>query len=103
MKVLSEKYDIYIVTSRHLVECSYWVTISALKILLVSGLIHISTDLSKIFTLAIFGIAMEEKCMIMNLLQSRTKKDMCLKIGASVLIDDNWNYCHEVAFSIYCQ
>ena len=28
----------------------------------------------------------------------RSKKEMCLKIGASVLIDDNWNYCHEVLF-----
>ena len=60
-------------------------------------------DSSKIFTLAIFGIAMEEKCVIMYLLLSRTKKDMCLKIGASVLIDDNWNYCHEVEFSLYSQ
>lgn len=46
---------------------------------------------------------MEEKCVIMYLLLSRTKKDMCLKIGASVLIDDNWNYCHEVEFSLYSQ
>ena len=28
----------------------------------------------------------------------RSKKEMCLKIGASVLIDDNWNYCHEVVY-----
>lgn len=27
---------------------------------------------------------------------------MCLKIGASVLIDDNWNYCHEVCFEMDC-
>lgn len=26
----------------------------------------------------------------------RTKKEMCEKIGASVLIDDNWNYVNEV-------
>ena len=40
----------------------------------------------------------EEKCNFPNVMMSlhRTKKDMCLKIGASVLIDDNWNYCNEV-------
>lgn len=26
---------------------------------------------------------------------NRTKKEMCERIGASVLIDDNWNYVHE--------
>ena len=26
---------------------------------------------------------------------TRTKKEMCKRIGASVLIDDNWNYVHE--------
>ena len=30
---------------------------------------------------------------------SRTKKEMCEKIGASVLIDDNWNYVNEVGDS----
>ena len=40
----------------------------------------------------------EEKCNFSNNTCSphSTKKDMCLQIGASVLIDDNWNYCHEV-------
>lgn len=74
------------------------VTISVLKRLLVNGLTHTTMDSSKIFTLATFGTVMEERCMVMYLLLSRTKKDMCLKIGASVLIDDNWNYCHEVLF-----
>ena len=26
---------------------------------------------------------------------NRTKREMCERIGASVLIDDNWNYVHE--------
>lgn len=39
------------------------------------------------------------KCFdLVVLINNRTKKEMCLKIGASVLIDDNWNYCHEVLF-----
>lgn len=39
------------------------------------------------------------KCFdLVVLINIRTKKEMCLKIGASVLIDDNWNYCHEVLF-----
>ena len=76
LTTLSQKFDIYIVTSRHLcIE-----------------------DITRKWVRDNFPGLIKE-IYIGNLWNKEgrkiTKKEMCQQIGASVLIDDNWNYVHE--------
>ncbi|OAO14215.1 hypothetical protein AV274_4138 [Blastocystis sp. ATCC 50177/Nand II] len=73
---LNAKYDIYIVTSRH--KCIESITRSWISQ-------HFPGLIKDIFVGNLWN---EEGKKI-------TKKEMCEKIGASVLIDDNWNYVNE--------
>ncbi|KNB46055.1 hypothetical protein JH06_2996 [Blastocystis sp. subtype 4] len=76
LTTLSEKFDIYIVTSRH--ACTKAITLKWLD----------SNFHGLIKEVLIGNLWSQDGHKI-------TKREMCERIGASVLIDDNWNYVHE--------